>query len=82
MDKVIVLMMSIVMPQGVPDVEHASRMDSTEECWKEAKEFTERGLTDGMKAHGAIGLAAGCMYVSKSKDQMDHEKQEEEKEKM
>ena len=89
MDKVIVLMMSIVMPQNVPDIENAVRVDSAEECWTAAKKFAERELTDNMKAHGAIGLSAGCIFVEKSKDQKEkdkqqdeHKKQEEEREKL
>lgn len=81
MDKVVVLIMSIIMPQGVPDVQHAAKMDSAEECWDNAKKFAERPLSDDMKAHGAIGLSAGCLFVEKSKEQKEHEQQEKDEQK-
>lgn len=81
-DKVVVLMMAIIMPQGVPDVEHASRMDSAEECWTAAKKFAERDLSDAMKEHGAVGISAGCIFVEKSHDQREKEKREEEQKKL
>lgn len=60
--KAIVLVMSIMMPQDVPDVNHVMRMKSFDECWAAAKAFTERDLTETMRAGGAVGLKATCGY--------------------
>jgi hypothetical protein len=60
--KTIVLILSIVMPQDVPDVTHIMRMQSFDKCWSAAKEFTERDLSDAVRDSGAVGLKATCGY--------------------
>lgn len=60
--KAVVLVVSIIMPGDVPDVNHVTRMHSFDECWASAREFTERDLTDAMRGGGAVGLKATCGY--------------------
>lgn len=60
--KMIVLVVSIIMPQDIPDIDHVYHVTSFEECWKNAKEFTERDLSDELREHGAVGLKATCAY--------------------
>lgn len=60
--KIIFLIVSIGMPGQAPDVNHAMKMKSFDDCWAAAKEFTERDLTEDMRGHGAIGLKATCGY--------------------
>ena len=68
MQKIIVLIVSIVMPGQQPDINHAERMRDAASCWDAAKAFTERDLTDDMRAHGAIGYKAACMSIEKPSD--------------
>lgn len=67
--KTIVLVLSIMMPRDIPDVDHVQKMTSFEECWSAAKEFTERDLTEDMRSHGVLGLKATCAYQEKPSDE-------------
>lgn len=60
--KTIVLVLSIMMPGEIPDIDHVMKSDSFDVCWAAAKSFTERDLTEDMRGHGAIGLKATCAY--------------------
>lgn len=62
MGKVFVLIVSIMMPQGVPDVQHAFKMESPSACWEGAKDFLSHDLSDEMRSKGALGLSAACAY--------------------
>lgn len=63
--KIIVLMVSIVMPGDQPDVNHIERMKDFASCWDAAKSFTERDLTEDMRNKGALGFKASCAYLEK-----------------
>jgi hypothetical protein len=65
MQKIIVLIVSIMMPGQQPDINHAQQMRDAASCWDAAKEFTERDMTDEIRSHGAIGYKAACMYIEK-----------------
>lgn len=65
MDKVIVLIMSIVMPPNVPDVTHIQKMDNFESCWDGAKDYMTHELSEEMRSHGAIGLSAACSFLER-----------------
>lgn len=60
--KIIVLIVSIVMPRDVPDIQHVTKMESFEACWDGAKAFLAHDLTDVMREKGAVGLSAACAY--------------------
>ncbi len=62
MGKIIVLIVAIVMPPQVPDIQHVQKMDSFDACWAGAKAYLDHDLTDQMRARGAIGLSASCAY--------------------
>ncbi len=61
--KAVMLLLSVMMPGEQPDISHHERMKSLDECWTAAKEFTEKGVPDSLRAQGAVGLRAGCAYV-------------------
>lgn len=67
--KTIVLVVSIMMPRDIPDVDHVVRMESFDQCWASAKEFVERDLTDNMRSSGALGLKATCAYQEKPSEE-------------
>jgi len=67
--KILILIVSIVMPQEQPDINKTYPVKTCDYCWKAAKSFTERDLTDDMRAKGAIGLRAACMYVEKPSEE-------------
>ena len=58
--KVIVLIMSIVMPPHVQDIDRAKPVATADECWTQARKWTEHDMTDDLKAMGAIGFKASC----------------------
>lgn len=60
--KAVVLIMSVVMPQDVPDINHVARMKSFDACWEAAKDFAEHDLSDALREKGALGLKATCGY--------------------
>jgi hypothetical protein len=62
MGKIIVLIVSIMMPRDVPDVRHVQQMESFETCWEGAKDFLAHDLSDEMRTRGAIGMSAACAY--------------------
>lgn len=62
MGKIIVLVVSIIMPQGVPDIQHVRKVDSFESYWDSAKDYLAHDVTDEMRAKGAVGLSAACAY--------------------
>jgi hypothetical protein len=61
--KTIVLILSIVMPAHQPDIDRARKVASAEECWTEARKWSERDLSDEMKQMGALGFKATCAFV-------------------
>jgi len=60
--KTIVLVLSVIMPQDVPDIDHMMKVKSFDDCWAAAREFVERDLSDALRERGAIGLKATCAY--------------------
>lgn len=66
--KVVLLIVSIIMPQEQPDVNHVAKMKSFDDCWAAAKEFTERDLTEDLRQKGALGFKATCGYMEKPSD--------------
>lgn len=66
--KTIFLVMSIMMPRDVPDIDHAMRMDSFDSCWSAAKEFVEKDMSEELRSHGALGLKATCGYQEMPSD--------------
>lgn len=66
--KGIALILSVVMPGEVPDINHVMKMDSFEHCWDAAKDFVEHDLTEELRSHGAIGLKATCGYMELPSD--------------
>lgn len=65
MNKIVVLIASILMPQDIPDIDHIQKMDSLEDCWAASKDFMSHELTEDMRAKGALGLRAGCAFQYK-----------------
>ena len=60
--KVIALVLTVIMPGDTPDINHTVRQESFEACWREARSFVERDLSESLRSQGAIGLAAACAY--------------------
>lgn len=60
--KIVALIVSIIMPQAQPDVDHVTIMKDLTSCWVAAKEFTDHDLSDAMRERGAIGLKATCAF--------------------
>ena len=52
--------LTVIMPGQQPDIEGHFRWQSAGDCLKEAKAFLDHGLTEGMKARGAVAIKAGC----------------------
>lgn len=57
----VILVLTIIMPGQQPDVHKKLSMPNIEECFAQAKDWDERGLTAEMKAKGGIAVAAGCL---------------------
>lgn len=55
------LFLTIVMPPDKPDINSPPiPKDSIEECVSEATMYLNRGVTDAMREHGAVGVVAAC----------------------
>jgi len=63
--KEVVLIVTVLMPQSVPDIKHAQPMPNLEECWKGASEFVNHDLSNEMRAKGARGFGATCVAIEK-----------------
>lgn len=63
MGKIIVLIVSILMPGREPDIDHQAKMESLEACWAAAQEFMSHDLNDAAREKGAVGLSARCAVV-------------------
>ena len=61
MSKVFVLVVAIVMPADLPDIQHAQRMESIDACWDGARDYLAHDLTEEMRKRGAVGLSATCL---------------------
>ncbi len=61
---VVFLILAYAMPGRTPDITMKIDEPSLEVCWREAKEFVERGVPDFIKDKGAVGLYAGCRAPS------------------
>ena len=57
----ILLVITLVMPGQTPDVKHVIHEKNLTECWADAHEFVEAGLTDAERAAGGIAVMAGCL---------------------
>ncbi len=57
----IVLILTIVMPGKTPDEHRQMSMPTIEECFVQAKEWDERGVTEEMSAKGAIAVVGACL---------------------
>jgi hypothetical protein len=62
----VVLRITIITPQGMPDIEKTMPMAGIEACWASATEFARQDL-DQVKAKfpQALGIAAGCGVLEK-----------------
>lgn len=65
-ERKVVLRITIITPQGMPDVEKTMPMAGIEACWASATEFAKQDL-DQVKAKfpQALGVAAGCGVLEK-----------------
>ena len=61
----VILYVAIVMPANVPDILKKIPMPSLEECFDNARQWDERGVTQEMSAKGAIAVMAGCRVNGK-----------------
>lgn len=61
---VVLLTVTLVTPEGQPDVTQSHRMPSIEKCLESAREWMEQDY----HALGLIGLAAGCQIVEPQGD--------------
>jgi hypothetical protein len=63
--KEIALIIVMMTAPDKPDITHMEPVTSLEECYAGAKKWLAKSLTDDMKAHGIIGLAATCAWREK-----------------
>jgi hypothetical protein len=61
------LIITLIMPGDQPDVRHLEPAPSIEACFVAAKKFLAKPLTEDMKAHGVIGVAAACAWREEPK---------------
>ena len=59
------LIVIIVMPDNKPDIKHNVEGLTVTECIDRSKEWLQRELSEDMRAHGAIGYGATCMWREK-----------------
>jgi hypothetical protein len=59
----IILILTIVMPGNLPDVNKALSMPTVEECFVQAREWDVRGLTSGIAVKGAVAVRASCQIT-------------------
>lgn len=67
--KMVVLILTIMMPQDVPDIQHSMHMESISSCMEGAKDFLSHDLSEELRAKGAIGLSANCAYKEMPSEQ-------------
>lgn len=63
MGKIVVLIVSILMPGQQADIDHQAKMESLEACFAGAQDFMSHDLTDAAREKGAVGLSARCAVV-------------------
>ncbi len=61
----IILILTIVFPGPVPDVRKQLSMPTIEECFAQAKEWDERGVTQEMSARGVVAVQAACRVTAR-----------------
>lgn len=66
--KMVVLILTIMMPQDVPDIRHVMHMESLSSCFEGAKDFLSHDLSEELRDKGAIGLSANCAYQEMPSD--------------
>ena len=66
--KMVVLILTILMPQDIPDIQHVMHMESLDSCFDGAKDFLSHDLSEELRAKGAIGLSANCAYKEMPSD--------------
>lgn len=59
----IILILTIVMPGNLPDVNKKLVMPTIDECVANVREWDERGLTQGMKDKGGVAVRASCQVA-------------------
>ena len=59
----IMLVLTIIMPQDVPDKTHKLEVPTIEECWTQAHEFVERRAEILAHTHDAVGVAVACAVM-------------------
>lgn len=57
---VILLVLTLVMPQNVPDKVLRLPMDDLSHCWEMAHEWVEKGVTERERAIGGVGVMGAC----------------------
>ena len=57
------LVLTVVMPEHIPDVQRRFPADSLDECWDDAKAAVQRGVPKQLADAGAIAVMAGCLSV-------------------
>jgi hypothetical protein len=61
----IILYLAVIMPGNIPDMQKELPMPTLEECFANAKEWDERGVTQKMADKGAIAVLAGCRVTDR-----------------
>ena len=64
-----VLVLTYVMPRDEPDLRVTEYMDSTDECWDEAKQFVARGIPKQIKDK-AVAVMAACLMPKMDEDDL------------
>ena len=57
------LVLTIVMPADVRDIQQKFAAGSLEECWAEAKAAVQHGVPRHLADAGAVAIMAGCLNV-------------------
>jgi len=55
------LVLTIVMPANVRDIQQKFAAGSLEECWLDAKAAVQHGVPKALADDGAVGIMAGCV---------------------
>ena len=66
--KMVVLILSILMPRDVPDIRHVMEMHDLDSCWEGAKDFMSHDMSEELRVKGALGLSASCAYQEMPSD--------------
>lgn len=59
----ILLVLTLIMPPTVQDIRLEIAQETIDECWDNADDYIEAGLTKAMRAIGGIGVMAACVRV-------------------